>query len=48
MVSQKICPKCRSKDITTDWSDTMLGKPTLSKYKCNKCGYESRIFPEVG
>ncbi len=48
MVSKVICPKCKSKNISTDWSETVLGIPTLKKYKCNKCGYEARIFPEIG
>ena len=47
MVKSRICPKCKSTDIITDWSEKVLGQPIFSKYACNNCGYEARIFPEI-
>lgn len=44
----KICPECDSIDIQTDFSvpaDWALG--ITPRYKCNSCGYESVVFPEV-
>lgn len=44
----KICPKCGSIDVQTDFSnpaDWALG--ITPRYKCNSCNHESTIFPEV-
>tara|TARA_Y100000310_G_C20674459_1_gene812151 strand:- start:1062 stop:1205 length:144 start_codon:yes stop_codon:yes gene_type:complete len=44
----RICPKCESKDITTDTKHSITfitGNPPL--YICKKCGFSSEMFPEV-
>ncbi|MEJ5293233.1 MAG: hypothetical protein WHS82_06520 [Candidatus Methanosuratincola sp.] len=40
----KVCPKCGSTDISPI---TMTGYITQPTYVCNKCGFQSTIFPEV-
>ncbi len=40
----KVCPKCGSTDISPV---TMTGYITQPTYVCNKCGFQSMIFPEV-
>ncbi len=44
-----ICPKCDSKDVTHDWSSPATVGSTLVNvmYKCNNCGHEGMVFPEV-
>ena len=44
----KICPKCGSLDIKTDFSKPeiwAMGQPAI--YKCGNCKYKGNIFPEV-
>lgn len=44
----KICPKCGSTDIRTDFNNPAkisYGAPL--DYKCLDCGFSSKIFPEV-
>jgi len=46
--STKICPKCKSKDISPDFSLNTFGEASeFNKFKCNNCGYSSIFFPEV-
>lgn len=40
----KVCPECGSTDISPM---TMTGYITQPTYVCNKCGFQSTIFPEV-
>ncbi|MDI9644038.1 MAG: hypothetical protein QFX35_02325 [Candidatus Verstraetearchaeota archaeon] len=40
----KVCPECGSIDISPL---TMTGYITQPSYVCNKCGYQSTIFPEL-
>ncbi len=42
----KICPKCKSIDISIRWQSMWyFGFP--ASFKCNKCGYIGTIFPEI-
>ena len=44
----RICPKCKSTDISPDLSIQAYGKGSFfNEYKCNKCGYTGQFFPEV-
>ena len=45
----RICPKCNSKDISTDFSNAGLVGTGLfqDSFKCNHCGNTGRFFPEV-
>jgi transposase-like protein len=43
---EKICPKCKGKDVKVDWKSGTVGF-TTDKYICKKCGYTSAFFPEV-
>ena len=44
----KICPKCGSINIKTDFSNPVVwAYGTSPKYKCKECGYLSFLFPEV-
>lgn len=48
MAKKRICPKCRSTDISPDLSAESYGKGSMfNAYKCNKCGYKGEFFPEV-
>lgn len=40
----KVCPECGSLDVSPV---TMTGYITQPMYVCNKCGFQSTIFPEV-
>jgi hypothetical protein len=44
-----ICPKCNSKDISTDFSNAgFVGTGLFNNIKvCNNCGYTHSFFPEV-
>jgi hypothetical protein len=42
----KICPKCKSTDISIADDQYLLGIAPVT-YTCKKCGYGSPIFPEV-
>jgi transposase-like protein len=45
---KKVCPKCKSTDISPDLSISSYGSGTFfNAYKCNKCGYSGMFFPEV-
>ena len=45
----RICPKCKSKDVSPDFSQKTFGEQSeFNKFKCNDCGYSSIFFPEVG
>lgn len=44
----KICPKCGSKDVQTDYSNAAVwayGAPTSNK--CDNCSHVAKVFPEV-
>ncbi|MBI3027432.1 hypothetical protein HYY70_04920 [Candidatus Woesearchaeota archaeon] len=44
----KICPKCGSLKIRTDFSNPVVwAYGTAVKYRCDSCGYLALIFPEV-
>ncbi|MBI2652675.1 hypothetical protein HYX00_04380 [Candidatus Woesearchaeota archaeon] len=44
----KICPRCGSINIGTDFSNPVVWAYGASpKYKCMKCGYMGALFPEV-
>lgn len=45
----KICPKCNSTDISTDFSNPafVAGGLFNNAKVCNKCGHHSNFFPEV-
>jgi hypothetical protein len=46
-MGEKICPKCKSKDISPDLSSSAYGKGSIfNAYKCNKCGFSGEFFPE--
>jgi len=47
MIKQKICPKCKSKDVKFDWQTGIVGLAVADRYTCSKCGYTSAFFPEV-
>ncbi len=45
----RICPKCKSKNVSPDFSIKTFGeKSEFNKFKCNNCGYSSIFFPEIG
>lgn len=44
----KICPKCGSIDVDTDYSNPAVwAYGTTMKYKCSSCSYSNTLFPEV-
>ena len=44
----RICPKCGSTNIKTDFSNPVVwAYGTTTKYKCISCSYLGTIFPEV-
>ncbi len=45
----RICPKCNSTDISTDFSNPALNATGLfnNAYVCNNCGNTGNFFPEV-
>ncbi|GEM_PF-5627682 len=45
--SKRVCPKCKSTDVKFDWEIGKLGEGFVDSYKCNKCRYTSRLFPEI-
>ena len=46
--NMRICPKCKSKSVSPDFSLKTFGeKSEFNKWKCNKCGYSSIFFPEI-
>jgi Zn ribbon nucleic-acid-binding protein len=45
---KQICPKCKSTDISKDFSVQSYGQGSFfNQYKCNKCGYTGQFFPSV-
>ena len=49
MVDKRMCPKCRSTDVSLDLeAETSLGLSTLRHFKCNECGFVGTFFPEIG
>ena len=43
----KICPKCKSENVSPDFSLRTFGEQSeFNKYKCNNCGHSSVFFPE--
>jgi RNase P subunit RPR2 len=48
MTKQRICPKCKSTDVSPNLSSQAVAIGTFqNEYICNKCGYESMFFPEI-
>ena len=46
--SKRICPKCKSKNVSPDFSLKTFGEASeFNKYKCNDCGHSSIFFPEI-
>ena len=46
--SVRICPKCKSKNVSPDFSRQTFGEQSeFNAHKCNKCGYRGIFFPEV-
>ena len=46
--SKRICPKCKSHDIITDWSVENVARGFANpSFKCNNCGYVGTFFPEI-
>jgi len=46
--SLRICPKCGSSDIKAELDAQSYAQGSIfNKYKCNKCGFEGILFPEV-
>lgn len=44
----RICPKCGSINIQTDYSNPAVwAYGTSTKYKCNSCGVIGPVFPEI-
>jgi predicted RNA-binding Zn-ribbon protein involved in translation (DUF1610 family) len=44
----KICPKCKSENISPDFSARIFGQGyEFNASKCNDCGYAGIFFPEV-
>lgn len=44
----RVCPKCKSTDISPTLSKEAYGQGALfNEYKCNKCGYVGQFFPEI-
>ena len=44
----RICPKCKSKYISPDFSRQTFGEGSeFNSYKCNGCGYRGIFFPEM-
>ncbi|MBN2368453.1 hypothetical protein JXC34_05535 [Candidatus Woesearchaeota archaeon] len=44
----RICPKCKSKDISPDLSAQSYARGSIfNQFKCNACGYTGEFFPEV-
>tara|TARA_Y100000310_G_C20689135_1_gene821038 strand:- start:291 stop:491 length:201 start_codon:yes stop_codon:yes gene_type:complete len=45
----KICPKCGSKDVSSDLSVASIARGSFQNdFKCNKCEYKGMFFPEIG
>ncbi len=45
---KRICPRCKSTDISSDLSAQAYGKGSFfNEYKCNDCGYTGQFFPEI-
>jgi ribosomal protein S27AE len=49
MKKQLICPRCKSTDISNDFSNAGMVATGLfnNRKKCNNCGYSSDFFPEI-
>ncbi len=46
--SKRICPKCKSKNISADLSASSFAKGSVfNQFKCNNCGYIGIFYPEV-
>lgn len=46
--SIRICPKCKSEDVSPDFSRQTFGEQSeFNTYKCNKCEYRSIFFPVI-
>ena len=44
----KICPKCGSTNVSTEFSNPAnVAYGNALNYFCNKCDYVAKIFPEV-
>ena len=44
----RICPRCKSNDISPDFSIESYAKSSFfNNYKCNNCGYKGQFFPEI-
>lgn len=44
----RICPKCKSRDVSNDLSVASYAQGAIfNKYICNNCGYNAMFFPVV-
>ena len=45
-MGKMFCPRCKSFDVAKELTTSMIwGSP--QKWKCNNCGYENYLFPEM-
>ena len=43
-----ICPRCKSLDISPDFSVEAFGKGSFfNQRKCNNCEFKGQFFPEI-
>ena len=48
MVNKRMCPKCQSKEVITDWSIANIAREFANpSFKCNNCGFVGTFFPEI-
>ena len=45
----RICPRCNSTDVSTDFSNPGIVGTGLvnSAFRCNNCNYKEFFFPEI-
>ena len=43
----RMCPECKSTNVSPDMSADSYSKGLLNQYKCNDCGFSGIGFPEI-